>query len=337
METVNTRTISIIEPVAAAISKTRQILFAPFNLEKWLIIGFCAWLAGFRGLNTSFGNFFPDGCKNPADISQLTHEIRIFITQNLPWLLPVAVGSIALLIILTLLFTWLKSRGQLMFLDAIVRNRPAIAQPWSQYAAQGNSLFGFKLILWLAGSLVMLAAIVPIIFIVVMFAKTDFKTLQPGPIVIASLLMMVVFVIGLALSLINVLTDDFVVPLMYRRRCPITAAWKEFKHLVSARPAAFILYLLFLVVVNIVLALLTMTIGIAACCCFCCVSWMFFIPLIGSYLSTVLFLPLAVWRRSYAVLFLSQFGPAYNVFQPNEPAPTVLQIESPEPDNTPNI
>ena len=49
--------VSVIDPVASAIEHVKKMLFKPFDLEKWFVIGFCAWLAyigkrgGFPGMN----------------------------------------------------------------------------------------------------------------------------------------------------------------------------------------------------------------------------------------------------------------------------------------------
>jgi hypothetical protein len=45
MDTTQPRDISVIEPIGAAIEKTKQILFQPFDIAKWFAVGFCAWLA----------------------------------------------------------------------------------------------------------------------------------------------------------------------------------------------------------------------------------------------------------------------------------------------------
>jgi len=52
--------ISVIAPVSRAIDTTRQLLFAPFAMVKWLALGFTAWLAmlGGNGSMANFGNFF---------------------------------------------------------------------------------------------------------------------------------------------------------------------------------------------------------------------------------------------------------------------------------------
>ena len=41
--------ISYVQPLSRAWERMRQILFDPFELAKWLVLGFSAWLAGLAG------------------------------------------------------------------------------------------------------------------------------------------------------------------------------------------------------------------------------------------------------------------------------------------------
>lgn len=331
METVNKRRISVLEPIGDAIQKTKKILFSPFNAEKWFVIGFCAWLAALCGNGRIGGGFNfhwnADASCQPVNVHQVEREVSVFISQNLPWLVPVAVGGVILIIAIAVLVVWLKSRGQFMFLDCIVRDRAAVAAPWADYKTEGNSLFVFKFLLWLAGFLLTLATVIPLIVIVIMFAETEFNVLLVGPAIGAAALVFALVVMGLLYGIVTTLTDDLVVPVMYLRRCGVKAAWKECMGLVTARPGIIILYLLILILIGVVLGFLSMLVGMTACCFFCCVSWVFLLPFVGSYLMTVLLLPLAVWRRSYALLFLAQFGPAYDVFAA-APIPAAPGIEN---------
>src|SRR5437016_11799946 len=51
------RKIEILSPVNQAIELTRLILFRPFDITKWLVIGFAAFLSGW--LNSGGGNINP--------------------------------------------------------------------------------------------------------------------------------------------------------------------------------------------------------------------------------------------------------------------------------------
>lgn len=335
METGSVQGVGVLEPIGHAINKTKQILFSPFNLEKWFVLGICAWLAGLGGggggANFNY-SFHSDSHGGSPNFNQISQEVSGFLSSALPWLIPAGIVVFFLVLGIAVLVVWLKSRGQFMFLDCIVRNRAAVSAPWSTYQSEGNSLFGFKFVVWLAAFALTLIAIIPLVIIFITFSQTDFKVLLAGPMIGAGFLVLGLFLLWLFYSLVTVLTDDFVVPVMMLRRCGVMEAWREFLALLSANIGRFLLYLLVVFAAGIALGVLTSIIAVTACCCFCCIAWVFVIPIIGSYLFTVLILPLRVWRRSYAVLFLAQFGAGYNVFATAQsPAPPVSDIAAIEP------
>lgn len=318
METLQKPDIGVLEPISAAVKKTRQILFCPFSVEKWLVLGFCAWLAGLGGGGAFNFNFNLPG-RNTGSMPQfdhLFHEVKIFITQHLPLITFIGIGAVLVILAVVLLVLWLKSRGLFMFTDGIAHNRAAVAEPWSLYRAEANSLFVFKLIIWLAGFIAAIAMLVPICIIAFTFIQTQFKIFYVGRTLAFFLIFFVFFLTCVVYGLVVLLTDDFVVPVMYLRRCGVRAAWKECIGLFKARPGAFVLYTVILFAANIAMGLIAVLCAMLVCCCLCCVAWVFLIPLAGGYLFTVFILPLRVWRRSYALCFLAQFGSGYNVFEP---------------------
>jgi len=316
METLQTPDISVLEPIGAAVKKTRQILFCPFSIEKWLVLGFCAWLAGLGGGGGFNFNLLGRNVGATPEFDRFFHEVKIFIAQHLPLVALIGIGAVLLLVVIGLLALWLKSRGLFMFIDGIARNRAAVSEPWTAYRAEANALFGFKLIVWLTGFAAAIAMLIPLCMIAFTFIQTQFKIFYAGRAMVFFLLLFALLLMGLVYGLIVLLTDDFVVPVMYLRRCGVRAAWKECIGLLKSRLGAFVLYTVILVAANIVLGLITALGAMLACCCLCCVAWVFLIPLAGGYLFTVFILPLRVWRRSYALYFLAQFGGSYNVFEP---------------------
>ena len=98
------------------------------------------------------GNFnYPD---NRREGAQKLNETIGQIPQ------PVLITGICVLIcvvlLLIVLFAWLRARGRFILVDCIVRNRAAIAEPWKEFRAEGNSFFLFSLLV----VLVLIAVIV---------------------------------------------------------------------------------------------------------------------------------------------------------------------------------
>src|SRR4029450_5823421 len=124
----------------------KKTLFQPFDLRKWLVIGFAAWLANLGGGGGGAGNFnYPD---NRREDAQKLNETIGQIPQ------PVLITGICVLIcfvlLLIVLFAWLRARGRFILVDCIVRNRAAIVEPWKELRAEGNSFFLFSLLVVLA-------------------------------------------------------------------------------------------------------------------------------------------------------------------------------------------
>jgi hypothetical protein len=321
------REISVTEPLSAACGRTKRMLFTPFDLSKWFVIGFCAWLAnlgesgggGGSGFNHSVNKNF--GLKNNDPAPQFHHwygMARDYVIVNMAWLLPVVIISFLIILGLGLLILWLNCRGKFMFLHCVALNRAEIVVPWDQYGGAANRLFWFRLVLSLIGMVVMLPVVV-ILGILIFRIMTGDETNVPlffavGGVGMGLLLLVVVF------ALIHKFMVDFVVPIMYVRGGSCLAAWREFFHLLAGHPGSFILYILIQIVLAFVLGMLVMIIFLLTCCVACCVAML-------PYVGTVLLLPIFVFKRAYALYFLAQFGPSYDVFPPD--APPVATVPPP--------
>ena len=327
MDTLPLREISVIEPIGAAIEKTKQILFQPFDIGKWFAIGFCAFLAtlgnGGGGGNYNFGGSGDRSGGGHQNFQQGLSNAKDAILENLPIIISVAAVVITLILVLTVVFMWLKSRGQFMFLHCVAENKGEVVKPWKQYAQQANSLFLFKLLLGLAGFFGSLFFLVPLILIVISCVNTGIAGLVMTNVLWIFLLVFCIIVFAMTLSGINLLTEDFVIPIMALRSCTITQGWKELWGLLMSHKGPFTIYLLFLFVIGLALGAIVLAAVLATCCCAAC---FLAIPYIG----TVLMLPILVWRRAYSLIYLSQFGSEFDVFI-TKSTPIVVPTESVPP------
>jgi len=145
--------IEIFKPFGEAFQLMKKILFQPFELKKWLVIGFAAWLANLGAGGGGFGNFnYPN---NRREGAQKFNEAISQIPQ--PVLITAICVLICVVLVLIVLFAWLRARGRFIFLDCIVRNRAAIVAPWKEFRGEGNSFFLF--------SLLVVLVVVPVIVI----------------------------------------------------------------------------------------------------------------------------------------------------------------------------
>ena len=317
------REISVAEPVAPALERVKQMLFKPFDLAKWITLGFCAWLAGLGesggggGGNFNMGNHFGRHAGQPAEqLRQFYHKAGDFVMLNLGWIIPVAVLLVLLCVVLWLLILWLSSRGKFMFLHCVALDRAEVAEPWSEFVNEANSLFRFRIVLGLVGMVLTLPLVVFMVLAIL-------RMFLQGEVNVAGVLTAVGFGLGLllvalVLAIVRKFLVDFVVPIQFLRKGTCGAAWRELFALLAEHPGSFALYLLFQIVLCMAIGMLVFAVVLATCCCAGC---LLLLPFIG----TVLLLPVLVFKRSYSLYYLAQHG--YDVFSiTSGPPPLPTQI-----------
>jgi hypothetical protein len=323
MEPTELPCISVIEPIGAAIEKTKEVLFRPFDITKWFAIGFCAFLAtlgngGAPNIGGGGAGQGSGGC--PQDFQQEMNNLKDAVLDNLPIIISVASLIVLLIVVISILFMWLKSRGQFMFLHCVVQNKGEVVKPWKQYLREANSLFLFKLLLGLAGFVGTALFIVPLAVIGISFAKTGIAGFAVANLLWFFLLIFCIIIWVMALAGVKLLTDDFVIPIMSLRHCTVTDGWKEFWGLLMANKGPFTIYLLFLFVIGLCIGAIVVLAVFATCCCAGCL-------LLIPYIGTLVMLPILVWRRAYSLFYLSQYGSQFDVFGRQSP-PIVVPTES---------
>jgi hypothetical protein len=299
--------VSVIEPISPAIERVKTILFRPFDLGKWFVIGFSVWLAQLG----SSGGGGSGGPHKPNDLSpEMREEIghaKDYVLANLDWILPVAIFVVLFVVTLVLLLKWLSSRGHFMFLHCVAQNKAEVIAPWHQFRHHGNSLFLFRIVV---GTLGLLTAVL-FVGLGVIVAVTARKTVGFTPFSILGIVMcgLLTFASAIVFGVILKLTLDFVAPIMYLRSLRCTQAWRVLLEVLADNKGRIVLYLLFHIVVNIAIGLLVLGAACITCCIACCLS---IIPYIG----TVIWLPIHMFKRSYSLYYLAQYGPEFNVFPP---------------------
>ena len=308
--TALSQTISVTVPVSQAIERVKRMLFQPFDPSKWFTIGFCAWLAGLgsRGFSFNYGGGSQHkGGSGGRTAQEVFQQARGFVMNNLFWILPLIVVLVFFCLAVGVVLLWLRSRGQFMFLHCVALNKAEIDVPWRKFVAEGNSLFVFRLVL----GLVWMIPMVPFVIVAVVLVIRMINRGAPDIHVIISLIGvgLIILALGIVFFVIGKLTTDFVVPIMFLRRCKCLDGWRELCHLLSTHAARFVVYLLFQIVLGLAIGVIILTTIIATCCVAGCVMLM-------PYLGTVLLLPVLTFKRSYSLHYLAQYGREYDVFPP---------------------
>jgi hypothetical protein len=306
-------TVSVIDPITPAIDRVKLMLFKPFDLGRWFTIGFCAWLASFGSGPSGGGPNFGYRRGTPQ-VEQQFNNFKEFAQNNLEWLIPVGIVVIVLFIAIGFLFVWLSSRGKFMLLHCIAGNKAEVVIPWAKYREHALSLFLFRVVFGLVGLVVIAVPTVFMIFSILIMTRGGESLV--GAIVGIVFLGLVVFVIAVCLGIVIKLTTDFVVPIMFMRNIRIREAWAQFMQILSCNKGRFVLYLLFQIVIGMVIGLLILVLCLVTCCCAGCF-------LILPYIGTVLLLPIHIFNMAYALYYLRQFGPQFDVFNIEAPVPVL--------------
>jgi hypothetical protein len=322
--------ISVTEAVEPAYERVKLMLFKPFNFTKWIVIGFCAWLAGLGesgggGSGFNGGNFSGGNDNHGAeDLRHFFHQASDYVTANLDWIVPLAIFVFVLALGIWLVLLWLNSRGKFMFLHCVALDVAEVDVPWHRYAGPANSLFRFRVVLGLVGMVLFLPLVVVMaVDIIRMVLQSEINL---PAIMICAALTLVLIVLSIVFGLIHKFTVDFVVPLLYLRGGTCMAAWREFWRLLAAHPGKFTIYILFQIVLGMAIGALIVAVCVGTCCIGCCLAAL---PFIG----TVFLLPVFVFKRAYPLYYLAQYGSQYDVFP--RPTPPPVPTTPPAPPAAP--
>jgi hypothetical protein len=299
--------IQYIEPLSRGISRMKRDLFNPFDLRKWFVIGFTAFLAGLADVESSGlpGSSYRRRPKiDVEDVLYFPQRAWEWFTNHPGWAIAIVI-VVFLISVISVALTWLSSRGKFMFLDNVVQGRFRVAEPWNEYRNEGNSFF-----LWnLSWGIIVLAVLVAYITYCFISLQTLYESSGNSrslmmPAVLAGLGFLVLTVVS---NFVFILLRDFVVPLMYRDRVPASEAVQKFVALFSDQFLYFVGYGLFLMCLLLGIVIGIMVVG----CGTCCVG---FVILAIPYINAVLLLPVSYALRAFSVEFLEQFGPGYDIF-----------------------
>ncbi len=296
--------IRFIEPFSRAFGRMKKALFSPFDLKKWFVVGFTAFLAGLTDYNGGGGDDDRGGHTSLEDVVNAPYELWDWLNFNPGWFALIIIGLVVVTGLIFLL-NWLTSRGEFMFLDNVVHNRAQVIKPWNDYSQHANSLF-----LWrISFTFICIGAILLFMYMGYMVARNiyfgDYEGFTTALVAGGLILSFVTFVI--IAGFISMFLTDFVVPIMYKRGVSAVQAWEVFIPLFRENLFSFIGYAILIFILWIMIVISIFIVGIFTCC-------IGFIFLVIPYIGTVTILPVHYTFRSFSVEFLEQFGPDFKLF-----------------------
>jgi len=312
---------SAADAVTQAIERSRQLLF-PFKAEKWFALGFTVFLAqcgesggmpvqspqlpSFPIGPSGHGAPSPYGTGLPAELQKMIADGLSALRADLALYVALAVGGLLVGGGIWAFVLWFSSRAKLMFVESVIWDRVDISAQWTRAAQLGMSLFKFRALFGVGGSLLMLLALGG----AVAAGFPDFEKgafLGRSALISYSLFGVATLFFGLPMLVTALILDDFVVPLMVVRNTRVLEAWGMCRREVLAgNVIGIVLFYLLRVALAVGIGLITVVLACVTCC-------LMYIP----YINTVLLLPIFTFSRAYPLYYLEQLG--ISIFPPPEP------------------
>ena len=301
------------QPLSNGFERMKKALFQPFDISKWIYIGFTAFLAGlteFWGGSGGGGGNSGFNFKEPNwdEFFAFPETVWNWLTSHPVWF-GLIIAGVFFLVILSIILNWISARGKFMFLYNVVNNKDDVVKPWYNFRNAGNSLFWWQFIYgWLVFG-------VFILFFVYSFGvfKNIHNDVIPDIAKFGFIAGIIISFIGLVIitGYISLFLTDFVVPLMYKHQITTLKAWSLFLSLLLRNVGSFLVYGLFILILKIATAITVIFIAVLTCCIG---LLLIMIPFVG----TVILLPVSYTFRAFSIEYFATFGAEFNIFLTDE-------------------
>jgi hypothetical protein len=249
-----------------AVEHTRRHLF-PFRFERWLVLGFVAFLdqCGRSG-GSSFGVPGPGGFGEAGGAARDVERGVAWLAAHVVLVSLIAGVLLAFTVALIALVLWVNSRGVFMYVDNVKSGRADVARPWREHAAHASSYFAWSFGLSMATLTAVLLLVASMAAVAVLMVRGRPPTVVLGVAIVVALALVLLAVV-LASALATVALRDFVAPLQLATGRPCGESIRLFAALLRAHPGVFVVYLLLKLVVVFAVGVAAMVVGCSTCCC----------------------------------------------------------------------
>ncbi len=343
------------ECISPAFQHTKRQFFQPFRFAFWLRLAILGFLTG--ELSGGGFNFNFRGFSNPRSS---VHWPFPFPSLNPAQIALIVVVALALGMIFAVVFTYINSILRFVLFESILTGDTRIVEGWKKWRAHGRRFFVFQLLL-LAVSTAFTAVLVgiPLAFLFFSGRLRHFHfelSMLLWIIPVVGILLVVSFV----MAVVQVLTKDFVVPMMALEGIGWREGWSRFWPALKAKPGEYTVYLLlkialrigvgivygiaFFIVAMIILipVILLVILGVAAAMGSSIVVKAILITIgivVGIFVFGLLMLlsafvgaPVAYFFPSYSVFFYaSRYEPLGRIVYPASPPPAPFAPPQPPP------
>lgn len=315
--------------VGTAFDKTRKILLEPFNGWTCLKLMIIVFFVGMGANRLGMVNCQMDS----PDTKAYEQAINYILSDTT--LIVVLIGVFLLVILMSLLFAYLRNVFSYVLIQALTSGDVHIIKPFIENLGRGFRLFIFTMAVGLLAFAVIICLLIPMIGSIII-GKMGGTALILAILVLA-LLLLIMIAFSIAVSIFVGFTYDFVAPMVYFRGAGIIESWKwlwasikkdwkQYGVYVIARwalelgvgillmfialPIALIFIAALLVGITMAVAaakasmILTVIIGVA----------LFVLSAIFVLILTAITMPVAVYFRYYSLDVLKQIDPSSIVY-----------------------
>lgn len=286
------RTVPLTTLTTQAWNQMVALLFRPIRWKVWLKLLLIAWLSGYLGQGGCNGGNFniptqPDTKKHepaavpparektpgktikekevskPYTYRDLRKDLRDAEEQAANYVVFI-LAAVAFFALFIALFAWLAARFSFVFVDVLTSGQVAIIEPFKRHREVAWTyflwifIFGIVVIgimisffVFAGLSMLQLYAATPNLPIENFFSEQFWKLFS----ILASYIIgLVVFFI--LMGIVGIWQADFVVAIMYQKRCNVLEAWQTYLRQVRAAPWDAVKYILWRWLIGIVVAVI---------------------------------------------------------------------------------
>ena len=349
---------SAVDVISTAFAHAADQLAEPFRFSQWARLAVLALATGELSSGSGCGNVItsipkqlPRPSHNFVDPKDILHGIDPALIATL--LMVVLAGGLVLM----LAWIYVASVSRFMLFEAVLRkNCDSLSASWQRWQGPGLRYFGWQLALSFCSLVVAALLFLPLLLPLLATLKNH---RQPGPeLLLAFLPMVLVFsVFAAVMLLINVLSKDFVIPVMAVEGVGVLQAWSRLLAMMKTEPLSYAGYIgmkivlaigasvVFGILSGIATVILLIPLGFVGVVVFIAVkggalSWNAFtitaaivagviLLALMTYVIALVCVPVAVFFPAYAMYFFAERFPA--LYARLFPAPT----PPPRPPETP--
>lgn len=285
--------VNFTEIISASYEWTATVLFRPFNVKKWLLLGFIALMAGALG-GSGGGNGGGGSHSYKEDktqevqaaettdtayatakdkssegyLSSNTKEEFLSFLRNLknPAMVPIVIITATILLIIFIVMSWLGSRFSFIFLEDVIKNDASIRVPFRENKIIGNSLFSFNILFMfmsmLLAGLIIFMCVSSLIKIGIFTKTSTIGFLKILGVCLPPILLFILLIIIAAI--IYLIVNDFVLAVMLREKIKFLQAWEKTLAILGLNKVNFILYILIKIGLNICASLIYLIVYLAS-------------------------------------------------------------------------